>query len=117
MARQFIAATFRPGGRPYTYHNDGAPLAPGHTARVNARDGMGWQNLDVIEAGIDKPPFDTKPIIPADWIDAMTADEAREYLTRATPVRKTGEDDLFGGDSISEAELERLKSKSMRART
>lgn len=124
MPRQYLAVRFKHGQRPYTYHNDGQPLRPGHTARVQSRDGLGWQNVDVIEVDLPRPHFDTKPIIAPDWIDAMTPEECRTLLANPAEVAKhRPAADLFdsaqvpdAGAPLSPPEHERIKAKSMKAR-
>ena len=59
--RQYLGCEFKPGGRLYTYHNDGEPAAEGDEVLVNTSRGM--QSVTVIEAHHRKPPFATKPII------------------------------------------------------
>lgn len=76
--RQYLACTFRLGdGRPYTYHNDGDPLAPGQTARVETSRGEGWQ-LVYVSAIVPEVPegVDTKPILAPDWVDRLTLAQA-----------------------------------------
>lgn len=63
MTRQYLACSFRPGGRHYTYHHDGAPVSVGAEVKIPARDGDGWQRVKV-EAILPVPPaFETKPIL------------------------------------------------------
>lgn len=57
---QYVAVAFRPGGRQYTYHNDGSPVAVGDTVKIDGQDG--WQALEVLSVTTTKPPFPTKPI-------------------------------------------------------
>lgn len=60
---QYLACKFSPvDSRSYTYHNDGEPLAVGDMVKVAARKQDGWQRVKV-EAIVDKPTFDTKPIL------------------------------------------------------
>lgn len=61
--RQFLTATFAPGGMAYTYHNDGQPVAKGARILVNGRGGKGTRAVVVEEVGVPQPKFDTKPII------------------------------------------------------
>lgn len=62
MARQYLACAFKEGSRPYTYHNDGEPLAVGDLVRVAGRSGS--EQRVRVAALIDEPPsFETKPII------------------------------------------------------
>lgn len=63
MSRQFVACTFRPGQRPYTYHNDGDPVAVGDHVQIESRDGKGRQTVEVVDLLKDAPPFATKPIL------------------------------------------------------
>lgn len=64
MARQFLSCAFKAGGRAYTYHNDGEPLAPGDLVRVEGRNGS-EQRVEVVGLWADDapPPFETKPIL------------------------------------------------------
>lgn len=61
---QYVAVKFSPvDSRSYTYHNDGEPLAVGDMAKVASnRDPSVWKRVKV-EAIVDKPEFDTKPIL------------------------------------------------------
>lgn len=60
--RQFLACTFNAGGRAYSYHNDGPPLAKGDRARVLGRNGA-EQTVTVEWVMESPPPFETKPIL------------------------------------------------------
>jgi hypothetical protein len=40
MPRQYVAVEFKPGGRRYTYHNDGEPVAIGDLVKVETRYGQ-----------------------------------------------------------------------------
>lgn len=60
--RQYIEVQFAPGGRPYTYHNDGPPVAIGDRVKVSTpREG----EKIVVVSGIDRdaPPYTTKAIL------------------------------------------------------
>lgn len=62
MSRQYVAVRFRRGDRrTYTYHNDGPPVLPGDTVKINGREG--WTAVEVVEVTLDAPPFETKPIM------------------------------------------------------
>ena len=68
MARQYLAVEFKPGGRTYTYHHDGAPLAVGNEVKVRVgkpnRQGYTREQTAKVAALVDeKPPFATKPVI------------------------------------------------------
>jgi hypothetical protein len=59
--RQYIAVTFRPGGKRYHYHNDGPPLMIGDRPAVQGKDG--WQRVDVVEL-VEKPgDLETKGVV------------------------------------------------------
>lgn len=61
--RQYVAIRFRARAtRTYTYHNDGPAVAPGDQVRVKGRDG--WQWVEVVSVTDEKPPYETKPILP-----------------------------------------------------
>lgn len=89
--RQYVAVKFRPTDRqPYTYHNDGDPVAVNREVKVPDRSGDGW-NRAIVVGIVDKPKFDTKAILGlAPATDALPADPPK---TR-TPMPA---DDLFGG--------------------
>lgn len=61
---QYLACKFSPvDGCAYTYHNDGEPLAVGDMAKVaSSRDPSAWKRVRV-EAIVDKPGVETKPIL------------------------------------------------------
>jgi hypothetical protein len=60
--RQLVACTFKPNeGRSYTYHNDGETLAIGDKVEVESRHGIAI--VHVCEIDVEKPDFDTKPIL------------------------------------------------------
>lgn len=67
MTRQYLAVSFRPGSRPYTYHfdHDGTPAAVGDRMKVVARDDTepAWLIVTVV-AIVNKPaiPMPTKPL-------------------------------------------------------
>ena len=68
MARRYVAVEFKPGGRTYTYHHDGAPLAVGNEVKVSVgtpnRQGYTREQKATVVALVDeKPPFATKPVI------------------------------------------------------
>ena len=63
MTRQFLTASFQSGGMPYTYHNDGPPVAAGDRVLVNGRGGKGTRTVTVQEIEVPKPSFETKAII------------------------------------------------------
>lgn len=60
--RQYVAVEFKQGSRPYTYHNDGPPLAAGDVVLVPSRHG-GEQRATVVTVDGAEPPFETKPIL------------------------------------------------------
>lgn len=62
MGRQFLACEFKPGGRQYTYHNDGPPVAEGDRVRVEVRGGS-VQSVRVVEIWAAPPSYETKPIL------------------------------------------------------
>lgn len=62
--RQFVAVAFKAGGRPYTYHNDGPPVAIGDLVRVPIRHGV--QKAHVVGLEETPPPFETKAILGAE---------------------------------------------------
>lgn len=61
MSRQYVAVQFKPGGRPYTYHNEGPPVSIGDRVKLENRDGI--VTVTVSEISDTPPPFATKPII------------------------------------------------------
>ena len=61
MTRQYLAVEFKPGGRRYTYHHDGEPVAIGDLVKIESRGGR--QVVTVADLVIEEPPFETKPII------------------------------------------------------
>jgi hypothetical protein len=61
MTRQFLAVEFKPGGRRYTYANDGEPVAIGDLVKVETRGAI--QVVPVAEIVIEEPPFACKPIL------------------------------------------------------
>ncbi|MEJ7831276.1 MAG: hypothetical protein WKF79_00035 [Nocardioides sp.] len=63
MSRQFLTAIFAEGGMPYTYHNDGQPVAAGDRVLVNGRGGKGTRAVTVHAADVPQPKFVTKAII------------------------------------------------------
>jgi len=82
MPRQYVSVKFRQeDARTYTYHNDGDPLAPGQTARIESKRGEGWQ-LVFVDSVSDKAPetYATKPILRPDWVDRMTLAEAASFF-------------------------------------
>ena len=62
MTRQFLACEFKPGGRRYTYHHDGEPVAIGDLVQVETRGGS-IQRITVADISIEAPPYETKPIL------------------------------------------------------
>jgi hypothetical protein len=60
--RQYVACQFNPWDRrTYTYHNDGAPVAPGDKVKVETRYGLKIITVDSI---VDEAPkFETKAIL------------------------------------------------------
>lgn len=61
MTQQYLAVEFKPGGRRYTYANDGEPVAIGDLVKVETRGGI--QVVTVAELVIEEPPFECKPIL------------------------------------------------------
>ena len=61
MTRQFLACEFKPGGRRYTYVNEGEPVAIGDLVKVATRGSI--QVITVADVAIEEPPFECKPII------------------------------------------------------
>lgn len=61
MSRQYLAVEFRPGGRRYTYANDGEAVAIGDLVKVETRGAI--QVVTVADLVIEEPPFECKPII------------------------------------------------------
>lgn len=61
MTRQYLDVAFKPGGKPYCYHNDGAPVVVGDKVKVDSRDG--WTAVVVVAIREGAPSFDTKPIM------------------------------------------------------
>jgi hypothetical protein len=61
MTRQYVAVEFKPGGRQYTYHNDGEAVAIGDLIHVEMRGGR--KVVTVAGLSIEEPKFETKPII------------------------------------------------------
>lgn len=62
MTRQYLAVEFKPGGRRYTYANDGEPAAIGDLVRIETRFG-GQQIVTVAALVIEEPEFECKPIL------------------------------------------------------
>lgn len=60
-ARQLVAVEFAPGGRTYTYHNEGEPVAVGDSVVVHARGGP--TVVEVVSLNPAPPKFPTKAII------------------------------------------------------
>ena len=61
---QYLACKFSPvDSRSYTYHNDGEPLAVGDMAKVADPRAPDVYKRVKVEAIVDKPTFDTKPIL------------------------------------------------------
>lgn len=63
MSRQYLTASFQSGGMPYTYHNDGPPVAAGDKVLVSGRGGKGTRTVTVQAIEVPKPAFETKAII------------------------------------------------------
>jgi len=62
MTRQYVSVKFREQDqRTYTYHNDGEPLAPGDTGKVDDPRG-GWKRVYVVAVSDQAPTFATKPV-------------------------------------------------------
>lgn len=80
MSRQFVAVEFRSGGRKYTYHNDGPPVAAGALVKVPDRSGDGWQRGVVVTAFADKPAFATKAILGRLEPEEMSGKRARQVI-------------------------------------
>lgn len=60
---QFVACKFKGVGRPYTYRNDGDPLAVGDLVKVASKTGDTWIPIEVVMIMDDEPTFDCKPIL------------------------------------------------------
>lgn len=73
MSRQYLTATFAPGGMPYTYHNDREPVAAGDRVLVSGRGGKGTRTVTVEQVGVPRPKFETKAIIGPAPGDAPTS--------------------------------------------
>jgi hypothetical protein len=77
--RQYVAAEFNKGGRTYTYHNDGEPVAIGD--RVDVLTPRGEQTVTVIRTfDGPRPPFETRPIIGKERssVDTLTDGDDRD---------------------------------------
>jgi hypothetical protein len=61
VTRQLIAVEFSPGGRMYTYHNDGEPLANGEDVVVLTPRGP--KTVRVVSIHPAPPKVETKPIV------------------------------------------------------
>lgn len=61
MSAQFLAVEFKPGGRRYTYRNDGEAVAIGDLVKIETRGAR--QVVTVAEIVIEEPPFECKPIL------------------------------------------------------
>lgn len=61
-SRQYVACTFSPGGRPYTYHADDLGLEIGDVVIV-AGKGSAGRSVEVVEILDEPPPFHTKPVL------------------------------------------------------
>lgn len=78
MERQYVAVKIGTGGgRSYTYHNDGAPLAVGDEVEVyigkpNSRGYRKKAKLKIVSLVAEKPSFPTKPVgIPTDFSEPL----------------------------------------------
>lgn len=92
MARQYIAVRFRPADRqPYTYHNDGAPVAVGDRVKVPDRSGDGWNRATVEAVDVEEPKFATKAIL---GMVEEAAPAVDEQLLKAPPA-EPHKPDLF----------------------
>jgi hypothetical protein len=70
---QYVAVEFAPGGRAYTYRNDGAPLAVGDRVRVATKN-EGEKTVTVTAINVVEPKFETKPVLGK--VEAETKEEA-----------------------------------------
>jgi hypothetical protein len=61
VTRQLIAIEFTPGGRSYTYHNDGPRVEVGEFVVVMTNRGP--QTVEVVSAAALKPTVPTKGIV------------------------------------------------------
>jgi hypothetical protein len=86
MSRQFVAVEFRSGGRKYTYHNDGDPVAAGALVKVPDRSGDGWQRATVVTAFADPPAFATKAILGRLEPGEMVAEPPRQAPAGEPPA-------------------------------
>lgn len=58
---QYVAIQYTPGGRPYTYRNDGQPVSIGDRVRIStAKEGAKTVTVTDI---VTEPAFATKPIL------------------------------------------------------
>lgn len=110
MMRQYVSVTFRPDdARSYSYHNDGEPLAPGQTARVESSRGeQGWQLVYVASVTFDQPEFETKPILAPDWVDRLPLADAHRiwHNTSGGRIKRPGQ------EHIEAAEWARIEKKA-----
>jgi len=84
MPTQYVACKFRvQDTRTYTYHNDGAPVAPGDQVKVADARGAddAWKRVFMVSVSDRKPDYPTKPILGLAPLETPT----------------TTADDLFGG--------------------
>lgn len=68
MSRQYLACEFHPGGRTYTYANDGEPVDAG--AKVVVPANQGERIVTVVSTTDDAPPFECKPILRIELINS-----------------------------------------------
>jgi hypothetical protein len=61
MARQYISVQFTPGARPYTYHNDGAPVTIGDLVYVGV--GGGQKKRVTVADLVTEPAHETRAIM------------------------------------------------------
>ncbi len=60
---QYIECEFKPGSRPYTYQNDGAPVTVGDYVVVEAPRNEGLLAIKVVAVDVPEPAFVCKPVV------------------------------------------------------
>lgn len=60
---QYIECEFKPGSRPYTYQNEGAPLAVDDWVVVNAPRDEGLIAIKVVAVDVPEPSFSCKSVV------------------------------------------------------
>lgn len=59
---QYVQVEFTPGGRPYTYKNDGDPVAMGDRVKVQTAK-EGEKTVSVVGIVAEKPKFECRPVL------------------------------------------------------